>query len=81
MEWRERGACVDCDPDLFFPIGTGPYAAKQAARAKLVCGRCEVSDQCLQWALRHGTDGIWGGLDYLERREILEASRSDLTSR
>ena len=42
MDWRHRAACLDEDPELFFPIGnTGP-AILQIEEAKAVCRRCEV---------------------------------------
>ena len=48
MDWRHRAACLDEDPELFFPIGnTGP-ALLQIEEAKAVCRRCEVVDTCLQ---------------------------------
>ena len=54
MDWRHRSACLDEDPELFFPIGnTGP-AILQIEEAKQVCRRCEVREQCLAWAARPG---------------------------
>ena len=51
MDWRHRSACLDEDPELFFPIGnTGP-AILQIEEAKQVCRRCDVREQCLAWAL------------------------------
>lgn len=42
MDWRHRAACLDEDPELFFPIGnTGP-ALLQIEEAKAVCRRCDV---------------------------------------
>jgi WhiB family redox-sensing transcriptional regulator len=56
MDWRSRSACLDEDPELFFPIGnTGP-AILQIEEAKQVCRRCEVREQCLAWALEAGQD-------------------------
>lgn len=70
-DWRHRAACLDEDPELFFPVGnTGP-AALQIAVAKAVCRRCDVTDACGQWALDTGQDsGVWGGLAEEERRTI-----------
>ena len=71
MDWRHRSACLDEDPELFFPIGnTGP-AILQIEEAKQVCRRCEVREQCLAWALEAGQDhGVWGGLSEDERRAL-----------
>ncbi len=56
MDWRHKAACLDEDPELFFPIGnTGP-ALLQIEEAKQVCRRCDVRDACLQWALEAGQD-------------------------
>jgi len=49
---------------------TGP-AIMQIAEAKKVCERCEVRQECLQWALEAGQDhGVWGGLSEDERRSM-----------
>ena len=71
MDWRHKAACLDEDPELFFPIGnTGP-ALLQIEEAKQVCRRCDVRDACLQWALQLGVDdGVFGGLDARERRAV-----------
>ena len=70
-DWRDRAACRDEDPELFFPIGTDGPALAQAERAKSVCRQCRVIEQCLAWALAAGEDaGIWGGLTAEERRAL-----------
>ena len=71
MDRRHNAACLTEDPELFFPIGnTGPALA-QIERAKQVCARCEVREQCLAWALEAGQDhGVWGGMSEEERRAI-----------
>jgi WhiB family redox-sensing transcriptional regulator len=71
MTWRNRAACLDEDPELFFPIGnTGP-ALLQIEEAKAVCRRCEVVETCLKWAIESGQDaGVWGGLSEDERRAL-----------
>ncbi|MGW1627317.1 WhiB family transcriptional regulator [Streptomyces sp. NPDC002172] len=69
MSWRERAACRDVDPDLFFPIGTAGLTLVQIDEAKAVCARCPVRELCLQWALDVGqVEGIWGGTTESERR-------------
>jgi len=71
MDWRYEAACLDEDPELFFPIGnTGP-AIPQIAKATAICAGCPVSQECLRWALDTGQDaGIWGGLPEDERRAL-----------
>ena len=68
FDWRHRAACLDEDPELFFPVGdTGP-ALLQIAEAKAVCNRCDVVDQCLRWALETGQNfGVAGGMSEDER--------------
>lgn len=63
-DWKDRGACRDADPDLFFPdnpddtTGAAPY-----------CFTCPVWDACFDAGLneRHG---IWAGTGETERSEI-----------
>ena len=71
MTWRNPAACLDEDPELFFPTGnTGP-ALLQIEKAKVICGRCEVVEPCLKWAIEFGQDsGVWGGLSAEERRAL-----------
>jgi WhiB family transcriptional regulator, redox-sensing transcriptional regulator len=75
-DWRHRSACLQEDPELFFPIGnTGP-ALLQIEEAKAVCRRCPVVDTCLRWALDTGQDaGVWGGLSEDERRALKRRNR------
>jgi WhiB family redox-sensing transcriptional regulator len=70
-DWRFEAACLDEDPDLFFPVGnTGP-AILQIEDAKAVCRRCDVVETCLRWALDTGQEaGVWGGLSEDERRAL-----------
>ncbi|MGH8901564.1 MAG: WhiB family transcriptional regulator [Egibacteraceae bacterium] len=69
--WRTEAACLDEDPELFFPSGTTGSALDQVERAKAVCRRCPVAAQCLAWALgTNQQDGVWGGRSEDERRTL-----------
>ncbi len=72
-DWQAYGACqhTDLHPDAWFPItGTEP----ETWVARQLCRGCPVRQLCTSEALAHpGTQGIWGGLDEFERREM-EAS-------
>ena len=71
MDWRHRAACLNEDPELFFPIGSSGPAMAQVERAKAVCATCDVQDTCLKWALENNQDaGVWGGLSEDERRTL-----------
>jgi WhiB family transcriptional regulator, redox-sensing transcriptional regulator len=68
--WRDAGACLHADPDLFFPVSaTGP-SRKEVAQAKAFCAHCPVRRQCLEFAQDNGVYGIWGGTTMLERQRI-----------
>lgn len=79
MSWRQRAACRDVDPELFFPPLGDRYAA---ADAREVCARCPVRDACLEWAMDAGVEyGVWGGLTGHERKALrAERRRGRVTS-
>ena len=69
--WRDRAACRDMDPDLFFPIGTTGPALDQIESAKGICRVCPVRELCLEYALATNQEaGIWGGTSEEERRKL-----------
>jgi WhiB family redox-sensing transcriptional regulator len=76
MDWRQRGKCRNEDPELFFPGGTSGPALLQIAEAKKVCRRCPVLEQCRDWAVDTGQDGVWGGTTEAERRTLRRRTRA-----
>ncbi|WP_157246703.1 WhiB family transcriptional regulator [Nonomuraea typhae] len=69
--WIERAACLDVDPELFFPVSPARRGAAETERAKAVCGGCAVREPCLAFALDTGqAHGVWGGTDPGQRRAI-----------
>jgi WhiB family redox-sensing transcriptional regulator len=71
MTWRNRAACLDENPEFFFPIGNASCALLQIEKAKAVCRRCTAAEACLKWAMESGQDaGIWGGLSQDERHAL-----------
>lgn len=72
--WRDRAACRDTDPDLFFPVGTTGVAVEEIEAAKALCQSCPVCAQCLDFALEANQEaGIWGGTSEDERRRMRSA--------
>jgi WhiB family redox-sensing transcriptional regulator len=77
-DWRDHGACLDENPELFFPIGAGGPALAQIEEAKAVCGNCPVLTQCRAWALENpklAEFGVFAGLSEDERRSELRRRR------
>jgi WhiB family transcriptional regulator, redox-sensing transcriptional regulator len=75
-EWRSLGACLNADPDLFFPISSAGPARHQISQAKAVCATCQVQRQCLSFALEtHQIHGIWGGKSAEERQLLRRRPR------
>lgn len=65
-EWHEQANCKGTDGDEFFPDKGG-----STRFAKRICARCEVTTECLEYAL--DTDqrfGVWGGLSERERNAL-----------
>ncbi len=81
--WRNDAACLDEDPELFFPEGESERYQRQIDAALEVCGICPVVDDCLSYALEADQrTGIWGGTTGEQRRRIrLGASRGSSTRR
>lgn len=71
MDWTQRAACMNAEPELFFPIGSAGGAVDDITAAKAVCARCSVLGDCRDYALRTRQPfGVWGGLDEEQRRAI-----------
>jgi WhiB family redox-sensing transcriptional regulator len=78
-DWASQGACLDSDPDLFFPITASGPALQQITQAKAICTRCPVRQECLQFALAtHQVHGVWGGTSE-EERQVLRSRGPDRT--
>lgn len=72
--WRDRAACRDTDPELFFPVGTTGQALDQIEAAKAVCMACDACRPCLEFALATNQEsGIWGATSEEERRVLRKA--------
>ncbi len=63
-DWRDKAACRDMDPDLFFP------ATRQEKRLALkVCSTCPSIRECARYAAEHARingyplQGVWGGIN------------------
>lgn len=69
-DWQYDGLCRATDPEEFFhPEGErGAARRRREDRAKQVCARCPVLEQCREHALAtKEAYGVWGGLSEEER--------------
>jgi WhiB family transcriptional regulator, redox-sensing transcriptional regulator len=74
--WWSRAACATADPELFFPISYSGPALRQVMKAKAICARCQIQQECLSYALDAGSiQGVWGGMTEEERRRLLRRKR------
>ena len=76
--WRLEAACRGMDTNIFFPS-----KGKPANAAKVVCARCLVAAECLDFAMandQYDGDGIYGGLTPRQRRARRPAYRRALAS-
>ncbi len=72
--WMRRAACLDCEPEIFFP--PGPSATEHIAAAQAVCRICPVVEDCLRVALADPTlVGVWGGTSETSRAALRRARR------
>ena len=73
VDWMTKAACRGLDSDLFFPVDRGGGAPRYTSRAKAICARCAVLDDCLDYALgftARDDVGIFAGTNATERREL-----------
>lgn len=65
-DWILSGLCAQTDPEAFHP-----EKGQSSREAKRVCAACDVSAECLRYALEQGIPGgIWGGLGPRERAAL-----------
>lgn len=75
IDWPERAACKQADPDLFFATGrfsgnVGRTNCEKTEAARTFCERCPVIDACIEHALAYENYGVWGNTTEEERREM-----------
>ena len=64
--WNGTEACADVeDPELFFSD-----FALDIALAKDICAECPMIQACLNYAMKHENNGVWGGLSADDRYKL-----------
>ncbi len=75
--WREHAACRG-KLDLFMPVFTEQRVVTEERHAKavVICQRCPVKQECLEYALGNSEKmGVWGGTTPRQRRRMLAKER------
>jgi hypothetical protein len=68
-DWSEA-ACRDADIEIFdWDDTTQKTPSWEASR---YCVRCELTSECLDWALKNEKFGVWGNTTPYQRRLILK---------
>jgi len=60
----DRAACKGVPTEVFFPNYLhfrGRITPKQIAKARQYCSVCPIQSECLEYACRTDSIGIWGG--------------------
>lgn len=67
-DWYEAAVCASVGADYWFP----EKGTNVLLQAKAICGRCDVSRECLEYALANQEQwGMWGGLTYKQRLKLV----------
>ena len=73
--WQVKAACRGPQSSAFFPpshFERKDEKEDRETRAKGICAKCPVRPECLEYALRiKEPHGIWGGLNEVERKQLL----------
>lgn len=74
--WYVKASCRGPQAEAFFPP---PHVERKEERqerenaAKAICDSCPVCRPCLDYAIGiREPHGIWGGLNELERKQLLD---------
>ena len=76
--WQTKAACRGPHASVFFPPAHFERKDEKEARenrAKTICTTCPVRRACLDYAVRiREPHGIWGGLNEVERKQLIAHS-------
>ena len=71
--WQRSANCRLAPSYVFFPEetlkpGFKPIPGQRGLTYQDFCGSCRVRARCLEYALLHDLDGIWGNTTFAERK-------------
>ena len=72
--WQREAACRGLalaeSQAIFFPS-----RGDSIDEARAICGRCPVTEQCLEFALANNCIGVWAGTSDRQRRRLRASAR------
>jgi WhiB family transcriptional regulator, redox-sensing transcriptional regulator len=78
--WQAKAACRGPQSWAFFPPSHAERKEEKSTReirAKAICRECHVRGDCLEYAIRiREPHGIWGGMNEVERKVVLDRRAS-----
>ena len=67
-DWVNNAPCKGLTSIFFAPASERPQAtARREARARAICDRCDVFEQCREYARNNGEYGFWAGENEYDR--------------
>ncbi len=73
--WRDAALCHGDLASYFFPphhFERKPEKDFREGMARSLCRRCPVQQDCLNYSIQvEESHGIWGGLNELERKQLI----------
>jgi WhiB family redox-sensing transcriptional regulator len=63
----KNAPCQSANPEIFFPDPTDLVTLRQA---KETCAKCNATLDCLSFALKTNSQGVWAGTTDEERKSI-----------
>ena len=74
--WQLKASCRGPQAEIFFPPAHAERKEEKLQRedrAKAICRPASSGRECLDYAIRiHEPHGIWGGLNEMERKQLVE---------
>jgi WhiB family transcriptional regulator, redox-sensing transcriptional regulator len=75
LAWQREAACrglgIKESQAIFFPS-----RGDSIDEARAICGRCPVTEECLDFALANNCIGVWAGTSDRQRRRLKRGNRS-----
>jgi WhiB family redox-sensing transcriptional regulator len=70
-DWMTNANCKGVDVNVFHP-----RVGESVKPALGLCGKCEVSKECLEFAIKFNiTEGVWGGMAENPRARLARERR------